>query len=570
MSWQTALDELQSITREAPLESATQLVDQLRHDLAEARCAVAFLGEWSRGKTTLVNALAGQALLPVDVRPTTAALVYVRHGPPSAIVTVAGQEPRAVPLGPDVVRQVQTRETGGTATAQLLSLSIEAPHLADFQLVDTPGVNDLGETSKEVLYRVLPQVDLAVVVLDGTNGGLSASERRFLEADILGKWAPPVAFVVNHMDRVQIDDDEELEELHEAIQAAVSDVVTGAPVLFGSAKREPEALTAALLGVMRRVRVRSVERRRTRLLADARTRLAALYRAHLETLTLDVETAARQLAQLQTGDSALRAALAAFRAHALTAGYGPLSELVQRSLQAYAIATRQQLRRRIGMVGDLAAYAAHGLEADLEAASRAWTQAHVPEIRRYLERHLRFVATELQRSFQGILHGGSASALFRLPPTSGTRALTIDAADVRAQQRRAETARFVVPGVLSVVGGLVALPLGVAGLYAGMKLAADHKAAEQERIRDELSAAVDALVTAEATRMEGAVDEALQAYFRDLDQQLAAALTTRLADQQTQLEAAATQRTAVSSRRDARAAEIRSVLERLDREHDAS
>ncbi|MGH7690603.1 MAG: dynamin family protein, partial [Gemmatimonadaceae bacterium] len=54
---------------------------QLSARLEEGRFHVACIGQFKRGKSTLLDALVGRAVLPTDVVPVTAVPTVVRHGP---------------------------------------------------------------------------------------------------------------------------------------------------------------------------------------------------------------------------------------------------------------------------------------------------------------------------------------------------------------------------------------------------------------------------------------------------------------------------------------------------------
>jgi hypothetical protein len=63
---------------------APRLVHELqagRARLAQARFNLVVLGEFKRGKSTLINALLGRDVLPMGVVPLTSAVTIMRHGP---------------------------------------------------------------------------------------------------------------------------------------------------------------------------------------------------------------------------------------------------------------------------------------------------------------------------------------------------------------------------------------------------------------------------------------------------------------------------------------------------------
>src|SRR5690349_10763831 len=57
-----------------------QVVQETTRRLTESRLRVLVLGEIKQGKSTLINALLGEALLPTGVTPTTGAVVQLVRG----------------------------------------------------------------------------------------------------------------------------------------------------------------------------------------------------------------------------------------------------------------------------------------------------------------------------------------------------------------------------------------------------------------------------------------------------------------------------------------------------------
>ena len=61
-------------------EGAARSASDLRRRLAAGRLHVAVLGQFKRGKSSLLNALLGEELLPTGVVPVTAVPTFLRHG----------------------------------------------------------------------------------------------------------------------------------------------------------------------------------------------------------------------------------------------------------------------------------------------------------------------------------------------------------------------------------------------------------------------------------------------------------------------------------------------------------
>lgn len=529
-SWAGQLATLREAARQSGLAEATVLVDAIERAAKDDVCTVAVLGEWSRGKSTLLNTMLERDLLPVDVRPTTASVVQIRHGEREhAVVLMESGGSVELPLSGSALRHAQTAASGGLETARRVDLVVRAPDIDGFRLVDTPGVNDLGETAHAIVYELLPFVDLAIFVIDATNGGLSRSEQAFLDADLLGPLRPPLAFVVNKMDGIGVDDDDEREELRAELLTQLRAVGGPAvPVLFGVARGAlGRALRQDLLGVMRDAAAASVAQRRLRLVHHAHADLLSLFADRRAALELDEATIERRVARVDGARAVLPAALADFRAHARHVGEQPIRQMLARSLALHAERTGDEIERRIAMAGDLAAYARHGLLHDVSEASRHWAQAHVPEVTTYLRRHLAYLSEEFERNF-GAVFGRGGGLRIRIPEPNPLP--TIDVASIDQRQRQAENARYILPGLLSVVGGMIALPVGVAGLYIGMKMAADAREVQREALRAELQQTGRDLVQREEQRMRAGCDAMVGAYFADLDRQLEGSCTRVMED----------------------------------------
>src|SRR6202035_5218087 len=99
-----ALDELAELGTGRDREQ----IAALRERLAAARLRVLVAGEAKRGKSTLVNALLGRAVLPAGVTPLTAVATTVRYGDdPHAQVRFANGHEEKQPLSalPDLVTE---------------------------------------------------------------------------------------------------------------------------------------------------------------------------------------------------------------------------------------------------------------------------------------------------------------------------------------------------------------------------------------------------------------------------------------------------------------------------------
>src|SRR5487761_1213843 len=170
----SALDELAALGTEQDREQIAALRDRL--DAARLRVLVA--GEAKRGKSTLINALLGRAVLPAGVTPLTAVATTVRYGDdPHAEVRFADGHEEKQPLTalPDLV--TERGNPGNRRHVAAVTVYLNAPVLADgVELVDTPGTGSVFAWDTAAAHEALETMDAAVFVLTA-DPPVSAAER---------------------------------------------------------------------------------------------------------------------------------------------------------------------------------------------------------------------------------------------------------------------------------------------------------------------------------------------------------------------------------------------------------
>lgn len=125
---------------------------------------VGVFGQVSSGKSSLINALAGTAVLPVGATPMTAVPIRVCQGPESA--TVVYQDGPAEPLALADIAVVATEEQNADNRRGVLRVDIRAPEVPHgLCLLDTPGVGSLGTAGPAQAFASLPRCDLGLVLV---------------------------------------------------------------------------------------------------------------------------------------------------------------------------------------------------------------------------------------------------------------------------------------------------------------------------------------------------------------------------------------------------------------------
>lgn len=203
--------------------------------LEQERFSLVVLGEFNRGKSTLINALVGERILPVGATPTTAVLTEIRQGDAFTATAVLQNADRQL-LDRAALNDCLTDRMDPPALVPVDRVEITLPSVVlgnNLTIVDTPGVNDLSQQRADVTYGYLPRADAIVFLLDGTQV-LSASERRFLQERVLKASRERLIFVITKCDLL---DDVERREVFSFAKEELLQVVPDPTVIEVSAKR---------------------------------------------------------------------------------------------------------------------------------------------------------------------------------------------------------------------------------------------------------------------------------------------------------------------------------------------
>ena len=155
-------------------------------------------GEFKRGKSTLLNALAGQDVLPTGVLPVTAVPTRVSLGPREAahVRFLDGTE-REIEL-----RQLrdyvdESRNPGNRLRVASVEVELTQGLAPDLVVVDVPGLGSTHAHNTEAALAALPEADAALVVVS-VDPPIGQAELALL--DELGSHAVRVDVVLNKVD----------------------------------------------------------------------------------------------------------------------------------------------------------------------------------------------------------------------------------------------------------------------------------------------------------------------------------------------------------------------------------
>jgi len=214
----------------------------LRLRLLSERFQLAVLGQFKRGKSTLLNALLGAAALPTAVIPLTAIPTVLQAGPrPSVRVHYTDnrqEETSALDVAAlrDLLGRLVTEDANPKNKLGLarVEVSLSSPLLDQgVVLIDTPGVGSTYLHNTAAAEAVLPECDAALFVVS-PDPPITEVELRYL-AQILPTVAHLVV-VLNKIDAVESEDRLPATEFLAGVLAGQAGMERAAPIFCLSAR----------------------------------------------------------------------------------------------------------------------------------------------------------------------------------------------------------------------------------------------------------------------------------------------------------------------------------------------
>lgn len=182
-----------------------QKVRAIADQLVSQTYRVAVVGEFKKGKSSLINALLGSSILPTDILPMTAAVNRVVYGEKERIV-VQFKDGRSEERSVAELQEFGTKEDAEKEAVARTVREIQVYYPSVFcknhiEVLDTPGMNDTEEMM-EVTLGLLGEVDAVIFVVSVTSP-LSMSEGELLLTLIGQPSIRHVIFAVTHIDLVK-------------------------------------------------------------------------------------------------------------------------------------------------------------------------------------------------------------------------------------------------------------------------------------------------------------------------------------------------------------------------------
>jgi len=200
MTGPDTLRHLARLATEAGSPATAREADALAERLAEGRFYVACVGQFKRGKSTLLNALVGESVLPTGVVPITAAVTVVRHGP-EVRARVRFEDRDWEECDPRGLATYVSEEHNPGNEKGVTGVEVFVPHPllgSGMCFVDTPGLGSVSGASTAATRAFVPHIDAALVVL-GADPPITGEEFALIRE--VAQQLDELVFVFNKADR---------------------------------------------------------------------------------------------------------------------------------------------------------------------------------------------------------------------------------------------------------------------------------------------------------------------------------------------------------------------------------
>jgi len=210
------IEALDEFCRMRQSTATAENLKEVRVKLAENRFHLVVLGQFKRGKSTFINSILGDKVLPTSVVPLTSIVTLLKYGDKEQIEVIFNDQSTR-PITRDELPEYVTEKGNPKNQKNVKQVEIALPsqYLKDgVYLIDTPGVGSTFENNTEMTYNFLPKVDAALFLL-AVDPPISHSELAFLND--VQNFVQKIFFIQNKIDYLSDEERQESTEFSKRV-----------------------------------------------------------------------------------------------------------------------------------------------------------------------------------------------------------------------------------------------------------------------------------------------------------------------------------------------------------------
>lgn len=202
-----------------------EVFSKLYENVKNEEFSIVVVGEFSAGKSTLLNALMGRRILPSFSNETTATVNFLRHseksenGEAGKVFYSDGKQEIIKDSSLDtIMKYVSTKGDNVAKRVEHLDLYLDSDFLKDgVTLVDSPGLNGIADGHREITEKQILKSHASIFLFNSDHPG-SKTDFEFLYE--LQKNVKTIIFVLNKIDEIKEDEGETPETVIETLKKA--------------------------------------------------------------------------------------------------------------------------------------------------------------------------------------------------------------------------------------------------------------------------------------------------------------------------------------------------------------
>lgn len=267
--WVQLFSECKQVFSSFQEDAAEQLrqISYLEERWHQGKFFFAILGQFKRGKSTLINALLGEPLLPTAVVPLTAIPTFIQYGIDRTLdVQFSSDDPPVHKNCADgnalslELSAYVTEEENAKNAKNVMHVLVHhpSPFLSrGVVLIDTPGIGSVYRHNTEATLQFLPQCDAAVFLIS-SDPPITDTELQFLK--IVQQKISQLFYIINKTDYLSEDEREQFVSHFRDVLSRDEIGVTAPSIFCVSAKRGLEAKSRGDEGLWNSSGMESVEK----------------------------------------------------------------------------------------------------------------------------------------------------------------------------------------------------------------------------------------------------------------------------------------------------------------------
>lgn len=217
--YQGILPLLQDVKKEETIKQIAQLFNRV----ASNSVTIMVCGEFKRGKSSIVNAIVGEPICPVDDCITTSSVSLIKYGSQPRVVRHFLNADNKVVTESVNIESIENFSKGSSInTGNTILLEIEIPNdklKSGLAIIDTPGIGGLDPRHLSLTTFALTKADCVFFVTDAQEP-ISASELSFIK-DKISPFGTNIKVILNKIDLLTED---EIQSLIKDTQTKVKDI----------------------------------------------------------------------------------------------------------------------------------------------------------------------------------------------------------------------------------------------------------------------------------------------------------------------------------------------------------